>query len=249
MVSTRKWATARKTCRPATTCVSGCGACRLRATGTAFHGMAKVIGHWQAVFSLWRPHWITSARSFFEAQPRFATDKMGQNFIFHRIFVCHFAHGRGDYPGFTAQWHKLFSICRNTKRQGDFLVKVKKWKGKKMTAPINMLAILTKNIPLIGLMFLCQKHLYLCQNAKWKFANFIAPSRARVPLIYLVVGIIGFKLLNIVAPMFALLFRGTSVRHELIAFYTADLYPFIAAVQSVRDVVAAKTNTFDGSFV
>ena len=148
MVSTRKWATARKTCRPATTCVSGCGACRLRATGTAFHGMAKVIGHWQAVFSLWRPHWITSARSFFEAQPRFATDKMGQNFIFHRIFVCHFAHGRGDYPGFTAQWHKLFSICRNTKRQGDFLVKVKKWKGKKMTAPINMLAILTKKYPI-----------------------------------------------------------------------------------------------------
>ena len=169
VVNTRKWATARKTCRPATTCVSGCGACRLRATGTAFHGMAKVIGHWQAVFSLWRPHWITSARSFFEAQPRFATDKMGQNFIFHRIFVCHFAHGRGDYPGFTAQWHKLFSICRNTKRQGDFLVKVKKWKGKKMTAPINMLAILTKNIPLIGfmfLMFLCQKHLHSGQSTK-----------------------------------------------------------------------------------
>ena len=122
-----------------------------------------------------------------------------------------------------------------------------------MTAPINMLAILTKNIPLIGfmfLMFLCQKHLFLCQehlhsgqSTKQKFANFIAPSRARVPLIYLVVGIIGFKLLSIVAPMFALLFRGTSVRHELIAFYTADLYPFIAAVQSVRGIVAAKTDT------
>ena len=128
-----------------------------------------------------------------------------------------------------------------------------------MTAPNNMLAILTKNIPLIGLMFLmflCQKHLSLCQehlhsgqSTKQRFANFIAPSRARVPLIYLVVGIIGFKLLNIVAPMFVLLFRSTSVRHEFINFQTAGLYPFIAAVQSVRDVVAAKTNTFDGSFV
>ena len=37
-------------------------------------------------------------------------------------------------------------------------------------------------------------------------------------IIYLVVEIIGFKLLSIVASMFALLFRGTSGRHEFINF-------------------------------
>lgn len=49
---------------------------------------------------------------------------MEQKFIFHRIFVQHFVHVQGDYLGFTAKGHKLLSICRNTKIQDDFYIKV-----------------------------------------------------------------------------------------------------------------------------
>ena len=42
---------------------------------------------------------------------------------------------------------------------------------------------------------------------------------------------------------YAFLFISACRRLDIISFYTADLYPFIAAVQSVRGIVAAKTNT------
>ena len=76
--NTRKWSKARKTCRLATTSSSGCRARCSRATGTAFHGKAEVICHRQAVFGLWRPHGIISARLLFETQPCFTKDKWGK---------------------------------------------------------------------------------------------------------------------------------------------------------------------------
>ena len=122
-VNTREWATARKTYRLETASASGCRACCSWATATAswkHRNNRPSASSFQLVETAWnnfRPTTFWNLTAFWHNQ-------MGQNFRFHRIFVRHFVHVRGDYLGFTAQRHKLLSICRNTKIQDNFYIKV-----------------------------------------------------------------------------------------------------------------------------
>ena len=75
-VNTREWATARKTYRqrPARA-VAGHAA---HGQQQQHHGNAEIIGHQQVIFSLWKPHGITSALPPFKTLPRFGTTKWGR---------------------------------------------------------------------------------------------------------------------------------------------------------------------------
>ena len=80
-VNSREWATARKNVglRRAAQAVAGHAAHGQRQQR---HGNAEIIGHQQAVFSLWKPHGITSALPTFETLACFATNKWSRNSYF-----------------------------------------------------------------------------------------------------------------------------------------------------------------------
>ena len=80
-INTRLWATARKHIglqRPAR------AVARHDAHGQRqqHHGNTEIIGHQQAVFSLWKPHGITSALPPFKTLLRFATNEWSRNSYF-----------------------------------------------------------------------------------------------------------------------------------------------------------------------
>ena len=114
-----EWSTAQKTWRLAATSARGCRACCSRAMATASwkrrsnrpltSGFLLV----ETALNNVCPNTFLDVATFYHIQ-------MGQNFRFHRIFVCHFVHERSVYLGLAAQRHKLLSICRNTKSQDDF---------------------------------------------------------------------------------------------------------------------------------
>ena len=119
-VNTREWATVRKVSTLTTASVSGCRTSCPQIAGTASwkrrRNLPLTSGFQFVEITLnnFRPITFWDIASFCHRQ-------MGQNFRFHRFFVCHFVHDWGAYLGFTAQRHKLRSICRNTKSQDDDL--------------------------------------------------------------------------------------------------------------------------------
>lgn len=92
------------------------------------HGKAEIIGHQQVIFSLWKPHGITSTLPPFETLPRFGTTKWGRisDFIVslsgtsytYRVISLVLQHKDINSPQFVE------ILCRNTKFQDDFYIKV-----------------------------------------------------------------------------------------------------------------------------
>ena len=92
------------------------------------HGKAEIIAHQQVVFSLWKPHGITSTLPPFETLPRFGTTKWGRisDFIVslsgtsytYRVISLVLQHKDINSPQFVE------ILCRNTKFQDDFYIKV-----------------------------------------------------------------------------------------------------------------------------
>ena len=73
-VNTRGWTMARRVFTLTTASASGCRTCCSRTMETTSWKRWR-DRHWQAVFSLCRPHWITSARQLSDSLPRYGTDK------------------------------------------------------------------------------------------------------------------------------------------------------------------------------
>ena len=66
------------------------------------YGNAEVTRRWQAVFGLWKIHWITSARVLFWYIIAFCHGQMGINLWSYRIFVLCCIHGEECLSWF---WH------------------------------------------------------------------------------------------------------------------------------------------------
>ena len=120
VVNTREWATARKTCRFATTSASGCRACCSRTTGTAAEKRRSnlpLATNFQLVENALNDlHQVTFCNI-----TTFCHRQIWQDLRFYCIFVQYFVHERGVYLGFTAQRDKLLSIYRKIKSQDDFI--------------------------------------------------------------------------------------------------------------------------------
>ena len=117
-VNSRGWATTRKKVglrRPAQA-VAGHAA---HGQQQQHHGNAEIIGHQQVIFSLWKPHGITSALPPFKTSPRFATNKWSRNSYFivslsgtsytYRVISLVLQHKDINSPQFVE------IVCRNTK--------------------------------------------------------------------------------------------------------------------------------------